>query len=82
MGRRIGLNPPRCLASSRTTAASNGMDCFDRNTPAMATLATEYAVFNHYHAAVPGPTKANRFYASSATSHGSGTNNNIRLAEG
>ncbi|TPX57623.1 hypothetical protein SpCBS45565_g08172 [Spizellomyces sp. 'palustris'] len=51
------------------------MDSFNPETlPVSTQLALEYAVFDHWHAAVPGPTIPNRLYIMAATSHGS-TNN-------
>jgi phospholipase C len=42
--------------------------------PTSTTLAQEYAVFNNWHAAIPGPTMVNRAYIDSATSDGMGWN--------
>jgi phospholipase C len=59
------------------------MDCFDpAHIPALTTLASEFALFNYYHASVPGPTEVNRLYLHSATSYGSGSNDDVKLAEG
>ncbi len=38
------------------------------------TLAQEYAVFNNWHAGIPGSTMINRAYIDSATSDGMGNN--------
>ena len=50
--------------------------------PVINTLAQEFAMYDHYHAAVPGPTEVNRMYFFSATSHGSGTNDVLKIALG
>jgi len=50
--------------------------------PATTTLANEFAVFDRWYASVPGPTMVNRAYAASATSHGMGTNNPIKIGLG
>ena len=38
--------------------------------PVISTLAREFAVFNHWHASLPGPTWPNRFFVHAATSGG------------
>mmetsp|Transcript_24778 Transcript_24778/g.46596 ORF Transcript_24778/g.46596 Transcript_24778/m.46596 type:complete len:504 (-) Transcript_24778:32-1543(-) len=43
--------------------------------PAIYNISQEFAIFDAWHASVPGPTMVNRAYAASATSHGMGTNN-------
>ncbi len=59
------------------------MSCFDQQTvPVISTLATEFALFDAWHASVPGPTMPNRAYAGSATSRGAGSNNAIDIALG
>jgi phospholipase C len=59
------------------------MQCFAPDiVPAMSTLADEFAIFDHWYAAVPGPTEVNRLYVFSATSDGSAANDDIRLAMG
>ena len=59
------------------------MRCFnDSSLPILSTLAREFAVFDHWHASVPGPTEVNRAYLHSATSHGMGTNDDETLALG
>lgn len=42
--------------------------------PVLSTLAREFAVFDHWHCAVPGPTFANRSFFHASTSHGFVTN--------
>lgn len=47
------------------------MDCFDpARVPALATLAQEFAVCDHWFCSVPGPTWSNRFFVNAATSDG------------
>lgn len=47
------------------------MECFDpAKIPALATLAREFVVCDHWHSSVPGPTWLNRFFAHAATSDG------------
>lgn len=43
--------------------------------PVITTLARNFALFDQYHASVPGPTDVNRLYLHSATSNGDGVNN-------
>ena len=50
--------------------------------PVITTLANEFAVFDGWFAAVPGPTMVNRAYAMSATSDGMGTNNVTTIIRG
>jgi phospholipase C len=38
--------------------------------PILATLATEFALFNYWHSSLPGPTWPNRFFAHAGTSGG------------
>ena len=47
-----------------------------------STLVDEFAVFNAWHAAVPGPTMVNRAFADSATSDGVADNNVLDIALG
>ena len=60
--------------SYRTLDTSKGahvMGCFDPGQLAAVTaLASEFVVFDHWHASVPGPTWPNRFFAHCATSGG------------
>lgn len=59
------------------------MQSFNENTlPVLTTLANEFAVFDHWHASIPGPTEVNRAYLLSATSHGYGANDHEELALG
>ncbi|KAJ3177529.1 hypothetical protein HK101_010215 [Irineochytrium annulatum] len=57
-----------------TTDASKLHEVIDGFNPAMlpitTTLASEYAVFDHWYAGVPGPTFPNRAFIMSATSNG------------
>ncbi len=47
------------------------MQCFDPDqVPALATLARQFCVCDHWFAAVPGPTWVNRFFVHAATSDG------------
>lgn len=51
--------------------AARVMQCFHpEKLPVLTALATEFAVFNYWHAPVPGPTWPNRFFAHAATSGG------------
>lgn len=59
------------------------MQCFaPEHVPIISTLATEFMTIDGWFASVPGPTEVNRAYASSATSHGMGTNDDVTLAKG
>ncbi len=52
------------------------MRCFNATSvPVIATLATEFTLFDRWYSSVPGPTEVNRAYLHSATSHGMGFNN-------
>lgn len=42
----------------------------ETNLPVLSTLAQEFALFDHWHCSVPGPTNPNREFALSGTSHG------------
>jgi len=42
--------------------------------PIISTLAQEFALFDHWHAAVPGPTEPNRLFAHTGTAYGSSFN--------
>lgn len=53
-----------------------------KTVPVISTLATEFALFDNWHASVPGPTFPNRLYVHSGTSHGHGTNNLLQTAIG
>lgn len=62
---------------------SSIMKCFaPEHVPAITSIAQEFAVFDGYHASVPGPTEPNRAYAISATSHGMGTNDVETMVRG
>lgn len=51
------------------------MDCWTpEHVPIITSLASNFALFDQYHASVPGPTDVNRLYVHSATSNGEGTN--------
>lgn len=50
--------------------------------PVISTLATEFALFDNWHASVPGPTFPNRLFAHAGTSQGSGTNDLLKTALG
>eukprot|EP01034_Spumella_vulgaris_P023820 gene23820-30091_t len=59
---------------------TNPVNMFDkRSAPIINTLATEYAVFDHWYCSVPGPTDPNRAFAMSGTSKGIVTNFNGTL---
>lgn len=59
------------------------MSCFDQQSvPVISTLALEFALFDQWHASIPGPTMPNRAYVGSATSHGAGDNNVLDIALG
>lgn len=45
-----------------------------QHVPVISTLAMNFALFDNYFAAIPGPTFPNRAFAMSATSHGFGSN--------
>jgi len=53
-----------------------------KDIPITAALANEFAIFDRWFCAVPGPTQPNRMYVHTATSDGMGTNNVLRLALG
>ncbi|CAE7356411.1 NPC1, partial [Symbiodinium microadriaticum] len=62
---------------------SDIMKCFaPDHVPVIANLSMEYGLFDGWFASVPGPTMVNRAYASSATSHGMGTNDAVSIAKG
>jgi phospholipase C len=47
------------------------MECFQPDQlPVLATLASEFAMFNFWHSSLPGPTWPNRFFIHAATSGG------------
>jgi len=59
------------------------MECFDSQTvPAISTLATSFAVFDRWHASIPGPTQPNRMFLFSATSDGAASNDDVHIAMG
>jgi phospholipase C len=59
------------------------LSCFNPKTlPIMSTLASEFALFDAFYAAVPGPTEVNRMYMHSASSQGMGFNDLSRLLLG
>ena len=56
---------------------SNPVAAFDSNSARIInTLAREFAVFDHWHSSIPGPTDPNRQFAMSGTSQGVLTNYN------
>jgi len=66
-----------------SSAGRSVMKCFPpEKVPAISTLAREFAIFDRWHASVPGPTEVNRLFVHSATSHGLSHNDNIELVEG
>ncbi len=54
------------------SAIGDVMSCFDTpiQLPAIYTLATQYAICDHWFASIPGPTWPNRFFAYAASSAG------------
>lgn len=69
--------------AKRTDASADIMSCFSpEHLPVMYNLTQEFAIFDGWHAGMPGPTQPNRAYAISTTSHGMATNNNTALALG
>eukprot|EP01083_Nonionella_stella_P199151 730503_1 len=59
------------------------MQCFNPNTlPILNTLSEEFAIIDHWFAAVPGPTEPNRIFSFMATSQGMAENYNPKLIEG
>lgn len=52
------------------------------NVPIYATLVSEFAVFDRWFSAIPGPTQPNRLFVYSATSHGSTSHVTKQLAKG
>jgi phospholipase C len=57
-------------------AAKRIMDCFSpRMLPVLSTLASEFAVCDHWFSSLPGPTWPNRLYVHAATSDGRTDNN-------
>lgn len=59
------------------------MKCFSpKNVPILANLSMEFALFNGWHASLPGPTMPNRAFAASATSHGMGSNDAATIIKG
>lgn len=56
---------------------SNPVSMFDsQSAPIINTLAREFAVFDHWHCSIPGPTDPNRAFAMSGTSRGTLDNYN------
>lgn len=54
------------------------MECFDpAHVPVITTLASNFALIDQWHCAIPGPTEVNRAYANSATSYGIAENSEI-----
>jgi len=63
--------------------AQSVMDAWPpEHVPVISSLARNFALFDSYHASVPGPTDINRLYLHSATSHGEGHNNIVDLILG
>jgi len=59
------------------------MKCFStEHLPVLSQLATEFTVFDSWHASVPGPTMPNRAFFASGSSHGMGINDKITIAKG
>ena len=59
------------------------MECFNPQTlPILNTLADEFAVIDHWFAAVPGPTEPNRIFSMMGTSQGMAENYVPKLIEG
>jgi len=65
----------QCQEDEKKKPITNVMDEFPpERLPIMSTLAKEFAVFDHWFAAVPSCTCPNRYFVHSATSHGATTN--------
>jgi len=63
--------------------APSVMECWPpEHVPVITSLANNFAMFDEYHASVPGPTDVNRLYLHSATSHGAGHNNILEIIMG
>jgi phospholipase C len=59
------------------------MQCFDPvHVPVLSQLIDEYALFNAWHASIPGPTMVNRAYFDSATSYGKTDNDLLQIILG
>eukprot|EP01087_Luapelamoeba_hula_P022092 TRINITY_DN7847_c0_g2_i2.p1 TRINITY_DN7847_c0_g2~~TRINITY_DN7847_c0_g2_i2.p1 ORF type:complete len:483 (-),score=44.04 TRINITY_DN7847_c0_g2_i2:202-1650(-) len=59
------------------------MQCFNpNNVPALSSLATQFALFDRWYAAVPGPTQPNRLFMHTATSYGATVNDVEQLSIG
>jgi phospholipase C len=59
----------KAAPDAQTAAAV--MQCFHpERLPVLTALATQFAVFNYWHASLPGPTWPNRFFVHAATSGG------------
>lgn len=59
------------------------MDCLvPTDVPVITTLATEFAVMDAFHAAVPGPTFPNRLFTLTGTSWGYSTNSDVQTLLG
>jgi phospholipase C len=60
------------LVSNDASHGANIMKCFtDQTLPVLSTLATEYAICDHWFSSVPGPTIPNRLFGHGAHSNGS-----------
>jgi phospholipase C len=58
-------------AAQDAQRAAAVMQCFHpERVPVLTALATQFAVFNYWHASVPGPTWPNRFFVHAGTSGG------------
>lgn len=59
------------------------MQCFDpAHVPVLSQLADEFALYNAWHASIPGPTMVNRAFIDSATSHGKTDNDLLQILLG
>ena len=59
------------------------MQCFDpEHVPVLSQLADEFALFNAWHASIPGPTMVNRAFLDSATSYGKTDNDLLQIILG
>ena len=58
-------------ATNNRATSANIMKCFaPANLPVLTTLASQYAVCDHWFSSIPGPTLPNRLYAHCGTSQG------------
>ncbi len=67
----LGLNPRNFKLNDRYDDFKSIMECYEPDqVPVMSKLATEFAVFDHWHCDVPSQTYTNRAFWHSGTSYG------------